>query len=47
MASNTQQATSMSKGLMMYGTNGLGGLTTSTNQLVHKLILFLQFKVIW
>ncbi|KAK4778246.1 hypothetical protein SAY87_018433 [Trapa incisa] len=33
MASNTQQATSMSKGLMMYGTNGLGGLTSSTNQL--------------
>ncbi|OWM86493.1 hypothetical protein CDL15_Pgr026385 [Punica granatum] len=33
MASNAQQATSMSKGLMIYGANGLGGLTSSTNQL--------------
>ncbi|KAK4789751.1 hypothetical protein SAY86_017055 [Trapa natans] len=33
MTSNTQQATSMSKGLMMYATNGLSGLTSSTNQL--------------
>lgn len=33
MASNVQQAGSMSKGLMMYGSNGLAGLTSSANQL--------------
>ncbi|KAI4369457.1 hypothetical protein MLD38_017894 [Melastoma candidum] len=33
MASNVQQAASMSKGIMMYGANGLGGLTSSTNPL--------------
>ncbi|XP_030477206.1 transcriptional corepressor LEUNIG_HOMOLOG [Syzygium oleosum] len=33
MASNVQQAGSMSKGLMTYGSNGLAGLTSSANQL--------------
>lgn len=37
MASNVQQAGSMSKGLMTYGSNGLAGLTSSANQLVLVL----------
>ncbi|XP_057443993.1 transcriptional corepressor LEUNIG_HOMOLOG isoform X4 [Lotus japonicus] len=33
MAGNLQNVTGVSKGLMMYGTEGTGGLTSSTNQL--------------
>jgi hypothetical protein len=37
MASNLQNVGSISKGLMMYGTDGAGGLASSTNQLVYEL----------
>lgn len=37
MAGNLQNVTGVSKGLMMYGTEGAGGLASSTNQLVNQL----------
>lgn len=37
MAGNLQNVTGVSKGLMMFGTEGAGGLASSTNQLVNQL----------
>lgn len=37
MAGNLQNVSGVSKGLMMYGADGTGGLASSTNQLVNKI----------
>ena len=45
MPSNLQNVNTMSKSMMIYGTEGTGGLASSTNQLVSKpfyLFLFVQ-----
>ena len=36
MAGNLQNTAGVSKGLIMYGNDGAGGLASSTNQLVHQ-----------
>jgi hypothetical protein len=40
MVGNLQNVAAVSKGLMMYGTEGAGGLASSTNQLVNQLVYF-------
>lgn len=40
MAGNLQNVAGVSKGLMIYGTEGAGGLASSTNQLVNQLVYF-------
>jgi len=41
MAGNLQNVAVVSKGgLLMYGTEGAGGLASSTNQLVNQLVYF-------
>lgn len=37
MAGNFPNASNVPKSLMMYGTDGTGGLASSTNQLVNKI----------
>jgi len=41
MAGNLQNVAGVSKGLMMYGTDGAGGLASSTNQLVNQIDNFI------
>lgn len=41
MTGNLQNVAGVSKSLMMYGTEGAGGLASSTNQLVNRLENFL------
>jgi len=43
MAGNLQNVAGVSKGLMMYGTDGAGGLASSTNQLVNQTDNFITF----
>lgn len=40
MAGNLQNPSGVSKSLMMYGTEGAGGLASSTNQLVNQIEAF-------
>jgi len=43
-ANSMPHASSMPKSSMMYGTNGAGGLGSSSNQMVSYAILFLYMK---